>query len=88
MKVVKRDGRIQDFDLNKIKTSISGAADDANQPLNESDIGNLAKGIKTELENLQKDTVSFDIIQEIVLDQLEKSGFNVLAKYYNLGKLE
>jgi len=88
MKVIKRDGRIQKFDLNKIKTSIYRASDDADQPLNESDIENLAKNIEINIKDLQKDSVSFDIIQELVLAQLEKSGFNVLSKYYNLGNLE
>lgn len=88
MKVIKRDDRIQKFDLNKIKTSIYRASDDADQPLNESDIQNLAKDIEINIKDLQKDTVSFDIIQELVLTQLEKSGFNILAKFYNLGKLE
>jgi len=88
MKVVKRDGRLQKFDLNKIKTSIYRASDDANQPLNTSDIDNIAKDIEITIKNLQKDNVRFDIIQEIVISQLEKSGFNTLSKYYNLGSLE
>ena len=88
MKVIKRDGRIQNFDLSKIKTSIYRASDDADQPLNKSDIENLAKDIEINIKDLQKDTVSFDIIQELVLAQLEKSGFNVLSKFYNLGKLD
>ena len=88
MKVTKKDGRSQKFDLNKIKTSICRASDDADQPLNESDIDNIAGDIETDIKDLKKDTVSSYIIQELVIDQLEKSGFNVLAKYYNLGDLE
>ena len=88
MKVIKRDGRLQDFDLDKIKISISGASDDAEQPFNESDIDNLVKGIEEGIQNLQKDTIDVDNIQNLVLNELEKLGFNVVAKYYNLGKLE
>lgn len=88
MKVIKRDGRLQTFNLNKIKTSISRASDDAEQPFNESDIDNIAKGIEEALENLQKDTVDVVAIHDLVLSELEKVGFNVVARYYNLGKLD
>ena len=33
MKVIKQDGKLKNFDLSKIKTSISRASDDAGQPL-------------------------------------------------------
>ncbi|MBU3192018.1 ATPase [Clostridium bowmanii] len=88
MKVVKRDGRLQEFDLNKIKTSIYRASDDAGQPLNESDIENLARNIEKGLQNYQKSSVHFDIIQKFVLRELEKQGFGVVATYYNQGKIE
>lgn len=88
MKVIKKNGKTQKFDLDKIKTSIYRASDDAEQPLNESDIENIAGDIETNIKDLKKDSVNSYVIQELVVDQLEKSGFNVLAKYYNLGNLE
>ena len=88
MKVIKRDGRLQTFDLNKIKTSISRASDDADQPFNESDIDNIAKGIEEGIVGLQVDTIDAETIHSLVLSELEKTGFNVVSKYYNLGKLE
>ena len=88
MKVIKRDGRFQSFDLSKIETSIYRASDDANEPLNESDIHNLARSIEKEIQNLQKDTVHSYLIQGLVLGEIEKSGFHQVGKYYNRGKLE
>lgn len=88
MKVIKRDGRLQEFDLNKIKTSIVRASDDASQPLNESDIDNLGKSIERGLLNYQKGSIHSDIIQVFVLRELKKQGFGVVATYYNQGKLE
>ncbi|MCB2292588.1 hypothetical protein LGK95_03410 [Clostridium algoriphilum] len=88
MKVIKRDGRLQDFNLSKIKTSISRASDDAGQPLNIADIDNLAEDIWDSIEKYQKDPIAFNIIHEIVLGELEKWGFSLVAKYYNQGKLE
>ena len=88
MKVIKRDGRLQEFDLNKIKTSIYRASDDASQPLNESDIENLGKSIERGLQNYQKGSINSDIIQVFVLRELKKQGFSVVAAYYNQGKIE
>ena len=88
MVVIKQDGRQQSFDLTKIKTSIYRASDDANQPLNTSDIENLARNIEHEIKDLQKDTIQSYLIQSIVLSEIEKSGFNLVGKYYNRGKVE
>ena len=87
MKVIKRDGRLQEFDLSKIKTSIDRASDDARQPLNESDLENLARSIQKDLKNYQKESIHSDIIQKFVLLQLEKHGFKVVAEYYSQGKV-
>jgi len=87
MKVIKRDGRLQEFDLRKIKTSIDRASDDARQPLNESDLENLARSIEKGLKNYQKSSIHSDIIQTFVLKELEKQGFEVVAEYYNQGKI-
>jgi transcriptional repressor NrdR len=86
MKVIKQDGRLQGFDLSKIETSIYRASDDANEPLNASDIQNLARNIEKEIENLQKDTIHSYLIQSLVLGEIEKSGFHIVGKYYNQGK--
>ena len=88
MKVIKQDGRLQNFDLEKIKTSIYRASDDANEPLNTSDIENLARSIEKEIENIEKDTIHAYLIQSLVLNEIEKSGFHFVGKYYNQGKLE
>ena len=86
MKVIKRDGRLQDFDLSKIGTSISRASDDADQPFNESDIYNLTKGIEKSIESLGNESIAAVDIHKFVLDELEKDGFHIVAKFYNEGK--
>ena len=86
MKVIKRDGRLQEFDLSKIKTSIDRASYDAEEPLNESDIENLARSIERGLKNYQKGSIHSDIIQNFVLRELENQGFKIVAEYYNQGK--
>lgn len=88
MNVIKQDGRLQEFDINKIKTSIYRASDDANEPLNGSDIDNLARSIDREIESLKQDTIQSYLIQSLVLSEIEKSGFHNVGKYYNRGKVE
>ncbi|MGH4121174.1 ATP cone domain-containing protein [Clostridium sp.] len=88
MKVIKQDGRLQSFDVQRIKTSIYRASDDANEPLNTSDIENLARSIEREIKDLDKDTIQSYLIQSIVLSVIEKSGFHKVGKYYNRGKVE
>jgi transcriptional regulator NrdR family protein len=88
MKVIKQDGKLQNFDLSKIKTSISRASDDAGQPLNESDIENLARGVEKALKNYEKDNIHSNIVQNFVLRELEKAGFKIVAQYYSQGKVE
>ncbi|MCB2288807.1 ATPase [Clostridium sp. CS001] len=86
MRVIKQDGRLQDFDLSKIETSIYKASDDANEPLNTSDIKNLSGNVEKEITELQKDSIHSYLIKSIVLSEIEKLGFHIVGKYYNQGK--
>jgi len=82
MKVIKRDGRLQEFDLDKIIRSIGAASDDAGKPLNTSDLHNIARDIEKSIKKLGKEQISFDEIRTIVIDTLEKNGFKDVAKAY------
>ena len=52
MKVRKRDGRLQDFRIEKIMLSIERASDDAKNSINESDSENISRMIKSEIKKL------------------------------------
>ncbi|MCX7694653.1 MAG: ATP cone domain-containing protein [Caloramator sp.] len=82
MQVIKRDGTLQEFDINKIIKSLQAASDDVGEPLNESDLHNIAKDIENELKGLGKDEVSFEIIRKMIADILNKEGFKDVAKAY------
>lgn len=83
MKVIKRDGREQDFKIDKIKTSVMRASDDAGEPLNVSDIDNVATNIMKTLNSMNKEKFSADEVSETVLDELNKSGFQHIAEAYS-----
>lgn len=84
MKVIKRDGRLQEFDLGKIKTSLICAADTAKLQLNESDIKIILEDIKkllVETRGEDGNVSSMEIVGAIVA-VLKKDEFNELAKTF------
>ncbi len=89
MKVIKKDGRLQNLEPNKIKTSILNATSNAENILNESDIKMIVKDIvKTikEQRGEEGNTSSYEIIG-VVIDVLKKIGFSdVISDYVGYGK--
>lgn len=82
MKVVKRDGRIQNFDIDKIIRTIEYASDETGEPLTASDIEVLSKDIQNIIKNREEDKISVIEIQDIILEQLNKNGFHHVAEHY------
>lgn len=81
MKVIKRDGRRQDFDLDKIIRSIEAASDDVREPLTESDLHNIAKDIEKTIKDLGREEVLYSDIRKIVLDVLKKKDFKMWQRH-------
>lgn len=79
MKLIKRDGRIVDFNREKIESAIIGAMDDIG--VNRYDI---AKRISHDIELELKDCENIDIesIQTIVEDKLMNSSMKDVARQY------
>ena len=78
MKVIKKDGRLQDFDLEKIKSSILSATNDSKELLNESDVKILVEDINSKMKEVKKDgedTSSYEI-SGIVIAILKRDGFS------------
>jgi transcriptional repressor NrdR len=86
MKVVKRDGRIQDFDLDKIIVSIERASDDIGEPMNESDANCAAQSIEKNIKAQGKEAITFQEIRNIVTSELKKLGFSDIAAAYEKSK--
>lgn len=89
MQVIKKDGRLQDLEANKIKVSILNATGETEALLNESDINILVKDIIKAIENLRSEygnTSSYEIIG-VVVDVLKRDGFEeVVSSYIGYGK--
>jgi transcriptional regulator NrdR family protein len=86
LKVIKKDGRIQEFSLEKIKLSIQRASDDMKKPINESDSNRIANTVNTRLLEKDKDTIEYKEIHIKVVETLVEFGFNDLADFYDIGK--
>ena len=84
MKIIKKDGRIQDLEVEKIKNSIWGASKDSNTIINESDLKILTNRvikIVTEIRGRDGITSSYEV-QAISIESLYKDGFKRIANAY------
>ena len=80
MKVIKRDGEIVEFDVNKIMEAISGANRDV-KGREKASIANKKEIVKY-IKALNKETIAVEEIQDIVEKQLMELGKFELAKQY------
>ena len=83
MKVVKRDGKVKDFDSFKIIQAINAANRDTSE-LTAQDVDRIAEIVINKCERLNSERISVEQIQDLVEDTLLKSRFNQTAKAYIL----
>lgn len=84
MQVIKKDGRVQELEANKIKVSILNATNETKALLNESDINVIVKDIIKVIENLRSqygNTSSYEITG-IVVEVLKRDGFEEVVSSY------
>ncbi|MGM9975231.1 MAG: ATP cone domain-containing protein [Clostridiaceae bacterium] len=82
MKVIKRDGRFEDYDLNKIKRTICNASDDINQPLNEGDLKSICDLVEDDIYENFSESVPSNEIRNIIEKTLRSNGFSPVASSY------
>ena len=84
-KVVKRDGEVADFDLQKIGCAIEKAFDATQMSYNDDIIGLLSLRVSAHFQDKIKDgKVSVEAIQDSVETVLEQTGYTEVAKAYIL----
>lgn len=85
-KIIKRDGRLQDFSLDKTSRSIKSSASDCDLIINESDIKlicNLVNSKIDKLNSLNKDRLISSLELRVILyEALKELGFDKIAKNY------
>lgn len=81
--VIKRNGKRERFDINKLKTGIMKACE--KRPVGLRTIKRLVKEIETELRNLHSPEIKSKIIGDIVMKRLkkiDKVAYVRFASYY------
>ena len=84
MKIIKKDGRLEEFNPNKIRTSIENAANDSGSFLNSSDLRILSSDVEKVIRTIRKDsliTSSYEVTG-IIFSILKNDGFNNILKSY------
>jgi len=85
MKIIKKDGRVQEFNEKKIYTSILNAATDIRKyELNESDLKVLVSGMIKKINGIRKDgtpTSSYEV-KGVIISVLLRDEFTEVCKSY------
>ena len=84
MKVIKKDGRIQSFDISKVRSSILGASIDSNTIINESDLKIVSNRVVKVLNSIREEngiTSTYEIFA-VIIDSLNKYRFKDIASAY------
>ena len=82
MEVIKRDGRVVEYDRNKILVAIRKANDEVR--MKEKILEGKIEGIVRAIESLNKPTMQVEEIQDIIEEKLMEDGKYTLAKTYIL----
>lgn len=83
--VIKRDGKITDFDLNKVSVAITKAFEAQNKQYVPAIIDMLTLRVTADFENkIENNLVHVEDIQDSVEHVLEQSGYTDVAKAYIL----
>ena len=83
MNVIKRDGKVVEFNSEKIKNAITKSAARVEE-MSESDIDRITEIVVNKCERHSGDRIGVEEIQDLVEDTLLKSKFNRTAKSYIL----
>lgn len=84
VKVIKRDGQVSKFDSNKIYTAIQKGFDSIDEPYEREDIKKIQNKVLYKIYRFynNKENISIETIQNIVIDKLYESGYSNVADSY------
>ena len=83
--VIKRDGRVADFNLTRISHAITKAFDATNMPYSQDIINMLSLQVTADFApKVKDDTIDVESIQDSVEKTLQRAGYDKVAKAYIL----
>ena len=84
MKIIKKDGRVEEFNSKKIRTSVENSAKEVGITLNESDLIILVEDIEKKILQIREKeliTSSYEVVG-VVFSVLKRNGFKSVLKSY------
>lgn len=88
MNIIKKSGRVEEFDISKVRRSVSNASIEINQPMTDSDLKVIENEVLKILKDLKREKTSSYEIFSIVLNVLKKLNFNAVGKAYFNGSID
>lgn len=84
MKIVKRDGTIEDFDANKIYGALIKAAQSVYVVGDDlrNNLARIAKSVASQLEETHSENITISMIQALVEEKLLSAGYLQIAEHY------
>lgn len=83
MNIIKKDGRIEEFKIEKLSTSLSNAANDLNLTLNKSDLKIITEDVEKIIKSIRSNeaTSSYEVVG-ILISTLKNEKFSEILKAY------
>ncbi|ELC8441433.1 hypothetical protein QYB59_000432 [Clostridium perfringens] len=83
MNIIKKDGRIEEFKIEKLSTSLSNAANDLNLTLNKSDLKIITEDVEKTIKSIRSNeaTSSYEVVG-ILISTLKNEKFSEILKAY------
>lgn len=80
MKVLKRNGSVEEYNPGKLRIALANTSDGANRPFTEGDLGMLLKGMEELLR--EKTQITSKQLYVLTVGLLYAEGFEAIAKAY------
>lgn len=84
MKIVKRNGALEDFDANKIYGALIKAAQSVYVVGDDlrNNLARIAKSVSSQLEETHSENITISMIQALVEEKLLSAGYLHIAEHY------
>lgn len=84
MKIVKRNGQLEDFDVNKIYGALIKAAQSVYVVRDDlrNNLARIAKSVEVQLDETHSENITISMIQALVEEKLLSAGYLQIAEHY------
>ncbi len=87
MNIIKKNGRIEEFKISKVRQSILSASEEVTEPLSDAELKLIEKEVNNILSKLNRTETSSYEVFGICLNALNELGFKSVCKSYLQGSI-